>query len=419
MATTRSFQSMLNEYLAIDLLQAEMMKRDYVLQKVNKDDGWKTGTLPVPFEGQHASSIEFGQLPAQGDVAQYKYVRGQITTCPEAWATLLFNHRDLMEHDGKVPEKSFLKILPKQIDEMMTYFKMVASTNMLNGPHFANVTVDGTAGGVIEVDRIDRFTIDQKLTLDDDNTAAADYYVIAIDINGGTLKKGAVTLSATRGGAAADVSAFTVAQNAKTYHPGAITGSFTSIVSQLLSAANGGSAALYGQTKLAYPFLQAVQIDGSAVSATNIVQKIFDGYTQRQIQGKGGAAPDVLMSFKHFGSVIKVVEASKGAFNVVPGSRKASQYGWNEIEIGNVSGNTLKLIGIQEMFDQHIMYIDWDGITFFSNGMFKRRKAPDGKEYFEVRATTGYSYLLDHCLFGEMVVTAPNKMAIMYGIPNY
>lgn len=38
MATTRSFQDMLNEYLTYDLLREELVKRDYVLQKVEKDN---------------------------------------------------------------------------------------------------------------------------------------------------------------------------------------------------------------------------------------------------------------------------------------------------------------------------------------------------------------------------------------------
>jgi hypothetical protein len=371
------------------------------------------------FEGQHASSIEFGQLAADTDIAKYNYVRGQITTMPEAWGSMRFEHRDLMEHDGKIPEKSFLKILPAQIEDFMMYMKMTVSVNMLNGPHFATATVDGTVGGVLEVDRVDRFTLSQKVVLDDNNSAPGTYFVIAIDINGGTLGAGSVTLSATRGGAAADISAYTVAQAAKAYHPGAQAGSFTSLKSQLLSLANGGSASLYGQTKLSYPFLQAVQIDGSAVSASNILQKIFDGYVRRMILGKGGKAPEVLMSFKHFGSVLKLLETQKGAFNVVPMSKKTSAYGWDTIEVGSVSGQTLMLVGIQEMDNDAIMYLDWDTITFFSNGMFKRRTAPDGKQYFELRSTSGYAYVLDHCLFGELVCHAPWKNAIMHSIPNY
>ncbi|WP_199877359.1 hypothetical protein, partial [Escherichia coli] len=89
---------------------------------------------------------------------------------------------------GKIPESTFLKILPGQIDDFLTNMKMVTSVNMMNGKHFATLTVDGTAGGVIEIDRVDRFSIDQKLALIDGNTASAFYYVIAIDINGGTLK---------------------------------------------------------------------------------------------------------------------------------------------------------------------------------------------------------------------------------------
>lgn len=419
MSTSRSFQSMLNEYLPLDLLNNEWQKRDYVYSKVTKKDTWKGGTLVIPFEGQQATSVEFGQLAADTDVAQDDFIRGQIAVQPEVWSTMKFNHRDLMEHDGKIPESTFLRILPNRVNVMMDYFKMVASVNMLNGPHFAAATVDGTALGVLEVDRVDRFQLSQKVVLQDNNTAAATYYVIGVNTNGGSLLSGSVTLSATRGGAAADISAYTVAQAAKVYHPGALTGSFTSLESQLLSLANGGTTNLFGQVKTAYQFLQAVQIDGSAVSASNILQKIFDGYTRRMILGKGGAAPEVLMSFKHFGSCMKLIESSKGAFNVVPNSRKTSVYGWDTIEVGSVSGQMLKLVGIQEKSDSTIFYLDWDGISFYSNGGIKRRTAPDGKQYFELRATTGYSYVLDHCLFGDIVVEKPASQAIMYGIPAY
>lgn len=418
MSTNRSFQSMLNQYLPLELLQEELIKRDYLMQKVDQVSDWKGGDLIVPFEGQHASSIEFGSLTAESDISQYKYVRGSITTQPEVWATLLFNHRDLMEHDGKIPESTFLKILPNQIESMMTYFKMCVSVHLLN-TSLAKVTVDGTAGGVLEVDRVDRFTVDQKCVLDDGNSSPLTVYVINVDVNGGTLGEGKITVSATRGGAAADVSAYTVAQGAALYHVGAQSAGMTSLPSQLLSAANGGSTNLFGVAKTAWSFLQAVQIDGSAVSATNILAKIFDGYTRRQRLAKSGKIPEVLMSYKHFGSILKIIEASKGAFNVQPGSMKASQYGWQTVSIGSVSGHILTMTAVQEMADSEIYYLDWDGIKFYSNGLFKRRKAPDGKEYFEIRATTGYQYILDHCLFGDLVVTAPWKQAVMHSIPNY
>lgn len=415
MATNRDFSTMLNQYLPLDLLKEEYIKRDYLMSKVNMDESWKGGDLIVPFEGQQASSVEFGSLADSTDISKYKYVRGSITTQPEVWGSLVFNHRDLIEHDGRIPESTFLRILPGQVDAFLTYMKMAVSVHLLGGPHFAKATADtDLANGVIAVDRVDRFTLDQKVSLDDDNSSAAAYYVIAIDVNAKT-----VTLSSSRGGSAANISAYTTAQNAKFYHPGAQSAGMTSLKSQLLSSTNGGSATLFGQTKTAYPFLQCVNVSGADITATNILDKIFDAYVQRMILGKGGKAPEVLMSFKHLGSILKLIEVQKGAYNVVPNSRKSNLYGWAEIEIGSVGGQVLKLVAVQECDDDVIFFLDWDSISFYSNGLFRRRKAPDGKEYFESRATTGYSYILDHCLFGDLVVTAPWKNAILHSIPNY
>jgi hypothetical protein len=410
---------MLNEYLSIDLMKEELIKRDYLLQKVDRDDGWKSGTIPVPFEGQHASSVSFGALSSDTNISKYEYIRGTVTTYRELWGALRFEHRDLMEHDGKINEKSFLKILPGQIEDFVTTMKMSAAINMMDGPHFDTLTVSGTVGGVIEVTRVDRFTIDQEVVLDDDDSAAATYFVIAIDVNGGTLGEGAVTLSATRGGAAADVSAYTTGQNAKVYHPGALTESYTSLRMQLLSAANGGSATIFGQTKTAFPYLQAIQYDGSTMSATNVLDIVFAAYSRRQRHAKSGKLPEVLMSYKHFGSVISKLQSNTAAFNLVPQSRKISQFGWQEVMIGSVSGELLKIVAIQEKSDDNIMILDWDSITLYTNGFLQRRTAPDGLQYFQIRATTGFSYLLDHVMAGDIVCKAPWKNLIIHSIPNY
>lgn len=301
---------------------------------------------------------------------------------------------DLMEHDGKMPDSTFLRILPGQVDAFLSNMKQMVSVHLLSGPHFAKATADtDLANGVIAVDRIDRFQLSQKVSLDDDNSTATSYYVIAISVDAKT-----VTLSASRGGAAANISAYTTAQNAKFYHPGAQSAGMTSLRSQLLSSTNGGSASLFGQTKTSFPFLQCPNVSGASITATNILDVIFDAYTQRQILAKGGKAPKVVMSYKHLGSILKLIEVQKGGYNVVPNSRKSSLYGWTEIEIGSVSQHALSLVGVQEMNDDEIMFLDVDSLTFFSNGMFKRRKAPDGKEYFESRATTGYTYILDKTL---------------------
>lgn len=407
--TTRSFQTMLNEYLPNNLLMEELIKRDWFLSNLEIDNGWKGGKLIVPFKGAGASSVGFGELTASSDVAESTYVRGSVDDYVEVWGTIILNHRDLMDHSGKIPESTFLKLIPNELEMMMEYMKQVVSTQLGIGSHFAKFTTSGTVGGLIVVDHIERFNIGQKLQVDDDNSVALTVYVTAIDVNADTI-----TVSLTRGGAAADVSAYTTGQNAKCYHPGVLTnGAFTSIRNALLSLANGGSATLHGQTKLAYPILQAWNENGASWSAANILDKVFDTYTNVRKRAKGNANT-VVMSFKHLGNIMKLIETQKGPFSVSK-QPQASLYGWTEIEVTSVKGS-LKLVGIQEMDDDVIFYLDLASTKFHTNGGFKKRTAPDGREYFEVRNTTGYAYLVDTCLFGELVHMKPGHNAIVYGI---
>jgi len=413
-ATDRSFQDMLNEYLPNSLLKEELTKRDYILSHAQKDQKWKGGKIIVPFKAQGASSIKVGGLTDSADIAQSKYIRGSIDAYKEIWGSMIFNHTDLLQHDGKIKESTFLRVLPDTIDDFMEYMKQVVSVQLGTGPHFATATADTNAAtGIFVVDRVDRFCLDQKCSIDDDDSAALDVYVIGIDVS-----LGAVEFSATRGGAAANLAAYSVAQNAKFYHDGVATASdiFTSLRSALLSAANGGSATLHGKTKLSYPFLQAINIDGSAISATNIIEKIFDAYVDVRIKARG-TATDVLMSFKNLANCMKKVELGKGDFKVRPDSEKASIYGWDEIVIMQVGTRKyLKFVGIQEWDDDIIVFMDWKSCTFRSNGMFRKRTAPDGKQYYETRTTAGYAYILDMFLFGELEVAKPACNAIIHTI---
>lgn len=426
MATNRTFQAMINDFLPNDLFKEELIKRDYVLSNVEKDDTWigassatgNGGNLIVPFKAAGASSIAMGSLSASNDIAEDLYVRGVITTQKEAWGSMIFNHRDLMEHE-QVSEKNFLKILPDAINDFMDYMRNVVSVNLLNGSWFAILTADATANnGQITVNRPDRFVIGQKVIVQDINGLSIVGYVSAsagIDMN-----QGIITLVTQRNGSTPvnfAVTSLTVANTAKCYNDGAnVSGqAFSSLRQLLLSAANGGDATIYGVNKVNYPYTQAINIPGASVTATNFVEKLFDGYTQTRLFGKG-APTDILMSYKNLGTVLKIVEASKGAFNVVADSKKASQYGWTEIQIGSVTSQPLKFVGIQEMDDDIVIYLDWRALKFYSNGFFRKRKSPDGIEYFEVRATTGFQYIVDVCLFGELVLQRPSYCGIMYGI---
>lgn len=406
---------MLNQYLTDDLLMEELIKRDYFLTKIATDEDWKGGDAIVPFRGAQASSIKFGGLTSSNDIAQSKYVRGTISTYREVWGSLIFNETDLQQHNGKIPESTFLRILPDEIDDFMDNFKETVSFQLAAGPWFATVTDSTNAAlGIQKVDRIDKFMLRQKLTIDDDNSSPISVYVIAININ-----TNEVTLSNTRDGSAVDLSAYTAGQNAHFYYDGVWDGttsiSFISIKNALLSAANGGGTTLHGQTKLSYPYLQAVNIDGSSISATNILDKLFDDYVSVRVKARGKASTFV-MSFKNWASVMKSQQLQKGAYKVV-NDPKRPEYGWSETLIASTTtGEALTIAGVQEMPDDVIFILDFNSMQFMSNGGFKKRVSPEGKMYHEVRNTTGFQYIVDTCLYGELKHRKPGNNAIIYGI---
>jgi hypothetical protein len=414
---------MLNDYLTYDLLREELTDRDYIMKNVDKDDGWIGGPLIVPFQGAGASSLQFGGLTPSNDVGQSKYVRGKITNQPEVWGTLKFYQRDLMEHNV-ISEKNFLKLLPDEVDRFIDYMKMAVSLQLLNGPWIATATANGDSSGNITVDRPDRFTLNQKVEVADNDTGIVVGFVN--QSNGINMATGVINLVTTLyGSTPVDLSAYTTAQKARIYHPGALSAPFSSLKSMLLSLANGGTAQLYGQTKLAYPYLQAFQYSGASITntltagSTNLMTNLFRAYTENRRIGKGRPF-NQLMSLRNFGLCLQIVEASKGAFNVVPGSRSTSQYGWDEVSIGSVTGEILKLVGIQEMDDDYIVQLDWRAIKFHSNGFFRKNKSPDGNEYYVERATDGYQYLVDICLFGDLVLSRPSYCGIIYNMAiNY
>lgn len=411
MAVTKSFTNMVNEYLSEKLLKTELLKRDWFLQNIPQDTGWKGGSAIVPIRNQRATSVEFGSLAADTDVSEDGYGRGEVDPV-ELYGTMIFNQGDLMDHEGKIPENTFLKILPNTVEDFVSYMKDCTSIAMADG-YLAKLTADGNTGGtgLATVDFIDRFEIDQKVTLKDGDTSAADYYVTAVNVD-----TKVITLSATRGGAAADISAFTTAQSAKIYHPGQDTLSFNNLRGLLLSSANGGDAAIHGLTKTASPHYQAVNVSGAAFTATNFLDEIFDAYVDIQQKARGGRCSTILMSLKNLGVIMKLVEVQKGGFNVAPGQTKISEYGWTEIMLGSPAGVFLKFAGIQELADDVVYFLDMKSLEFKTKHMFKRIKSPSGDDIYVKRATTGYQWVLDYALWGNLVCKKPANNGAIHSL---
>lgn len=414
MGTARDFNSMLNEHLDYDLLKAEMIKKTWLLENCDHDETWKGGTIPVPFKGAQASSMKWGGLTDTTDVSASQMVRGTISSYKEAWGTLSFKHTDIIQHDGRVNEDSFLKLLPGEMEDFSDYVKSRASIQMLNG-FAAKATADGTSGGVITVDCPERFTLGEKLYVDDDNSSVSSAgYVRTINMSTGEL----TLYDARTSGSVLNLSGYTVAQNAKLYFDGTQPGTdngFTSLRDQLLASANGGSSTLFGQTKTAYPYLQALNINGSAWTESNILQGLFNAYVKVR-QRCGTKAVKCVMSYKLLGAVMKNLEVSKGAYHIDQSSAKVTAYGWEEIDVLGPKGR-FTIVAIQELESDVVMFLNPKSIRFHSNGLFKKRVAPDGKMYYETRsATDGYVYYVDIMCFGELACFAPSSNAIVHSI---
>lgn len=409
MATTRTFSNMLNEYLPEKLLLDELKKRNWALQNIEQDDSWLGGNLVIPFLGAVGSTVTFGSLAASNDIAEELSVRGQVSAYKEVWGSMLFNETDLLQH-GKLSEQNFLKIIPDAIMRHADYLSGMISQNLLTGSAVALATADGTIGGNITVAQPDRFQIGMKVSVDDNNSSPVTGYISTINMNTGVL----LVVTARGGATPVDLSPYTVAQGAAIYNDGQQANGFDNLPNQLLSAANGGAASILGVTKTSYPFTQSINVSGSAITATNILSQIFDAYVT--VRRLGGGKPfKVVMSYKNYGSCLKSLETQKGAFNVIPNAKKTEAYAYDAISIGGFAG-TLELNAVQEMDDDKIMLLDMSTLKFYTNGGIRRRRAPDGKEFFEVRNTSGFQYIVDHCLFGEFVVNQPKKNGIIYGI---
>lgn len=407
MATTSRFDDMLRAYAPNKIFREDLIKQDWFLSNVERDDSWVSDELEVRFQGSRASSVKFGSLTDEDDIGQSTYVKGMIESQPEVWGSLIFNEKDLMRN-GKLSEQNFLKLLPGEIEDFQNFMRMALSLSFTNGPRIAVVTDDTDAdSGVLVVDRVERFEIDQAVRLGD--SAASPHYITSINIDGDSI-----VVSETRGGSAADVST-AVGADPDIYLDGGETASnrLTSLKQSLLSYANSGLEELYGVTKTDYPFTQSINIDGSGYKEEGFLTSLFDAQTLVRRKGKGNANT-LVMSFKHLGTILKALENSKGAYRQAD-EKRAELFGWTEITIVGVKG-MMKVVGIQEMDDDWIAILDMSALKVYSNGFIKKRVSPEGHLYHVIRTTSGYKYIVDLCFFGDMVLERPSRCGIIHSI---
>lgn len=410
MATTQSFSNMLKRFMPYNMLVEEMRKRNYLWRTISKDSSWMGGRLEVPFEGGEASSITLGSLPSTSDISETVAVLGYEDNYREIWGSMIFNEKDLdLNNDFK---GSFLKILPGKINQFLTRLERDFSHLILNGPAIDSLTANGTALGIATVNFPERFSIGQKVIVRRSTPAAIVGYVRTINMEDKELE----LYDARTDGAVIDISTYTTALSSALYQDGSVTvpggvlqNNFNSLRNSLLSAANGGDASIHNQTKLSYPILQAVNIDGSGITAATVLEEIFDAFYEVTRIGKG-MPTEILVSFKHYGNIAKDLEANR-RFAVEDSS---SGYGFVSVKVRGPQGSMV-ITALRDMDDDVVFIMDWKALKFYGSHFFERKRHFGNQEYM-IRNTTGYQYVVDIRLYGNLIVHAPSYCGVIHSI---
>lgn len=423
--TTADFNGMLKKYLPYKMLIAEVIKRNYVMQKINKLTSYKGGVGELAFEAGAASSFRYGKLVSSAKITQKRVVKGFLKGYKEIWGAMKFNYHDLQRHGDM--EKSFLANLLTEIPRFTEALSALISLQILNGPALCKITdVTDAANGKVVVDKPQLLEYGQLVQIGLSDPHKHEGYVSAIDMNTKT-----VTITSDMAlSTPIDLTAVppVLVGDELRIEDGFLPGlHFSSLREQFLSAANHGSAQLFGLDKVKYPFLQAHNASGASIAVGNVLGPIFDAYARSKEIGKLGNVSDVIMSYKWFAAAMRELEVpvshaptgGVGAGRQFTAQDKAvNAFGFTSITVASVDGGApLKLVAVNEMRDDIMFGIDWSTIDLHSNGMIERVVSPDGNEFYTERTPDGHVYITDIRFFGEVVCKMPCYNFVIHSIP--
>ena len=424
-STNQTFDGLLKRYTPHNLFVEALKRLNYFWEKIAKDENWFGGPYDVPFESGEASALRFGKLTAADDITETQAEVGTITSYKELYGSMVFNHKDLDFDDLK---GSFLKILPDKLNQFMKRMSERVSQTCLNGAHIcqlANPAISGVVDpadttGVCYMEKGIRLRIGQGIQLYDGTdtlpSASTQYYVKYIDRGAvaGYPHIAKVTLAddialANLSDLSTDGAAYNSSNNFKAYERGGRDSAFTSLASILLSAANGGDATVYGKTKASFPYLQAQQYDGSDIDETTIMDELCDAFNQVE-ELSSGSPTEILMSFKHFNTISKL-NRDNIRFTV---SDKKIGIGFKSVQLDGIEGN-MRITALRDMDDDKMFIMDWSALKFAGKHFFKKMDY-NGKMFYQVRAETGVTNIVDIKLYGDLVCTAPCNLGVIFGI---
>jgi hypothetical protein len=395
MGATQSYSALLKRFMNEKMLENEYAKKSYIWQTCDKDASWAGGVYEVPILEAGFSSMSFGALTAQADIAEAQVALGTISAHKELWASLLVREADLFRHGSM--EESYLKIMPDRLDAFLSHLQDKVSAHFLNGGGTAYLSANGGATGEATVDlqSVPLFQIGEKVSIDDDNSNEVTGYIRTININTGVM----IVYDARTGGAVVDLSGYTTAQNAVIRIVGTGTEKFLSLPEACLPAAvAGGSATLYGKTKADFTTLQSYNESGAGWAAATIVDDLlgFCYNVQKLGRGKQGTA---LVNYGMFKNIVKGLEDNR-RYTV---ENKKVGYGFKSLTLLGPDCD-VEIVALRNMPTNKVYVGDLAKAITFAGKDFFKKKLYNGEEFFMIRETTGPAFITDIALRGDFVV---------------
>ena len=406
MALNADFDIMLKEYANNEILENKILKNNWFINKVKKDPKWSLGAYQIAVETQENSRFEFGALPASNDIGGALYAKPEVNSPAELLGAIKWNQKDLERHTGDL-KKSFLQIAPNKLKQFAQRMEETASLVMLGDGSLCNVTADATGLGVVTCDRVWLLSADQKITITEtvtDTTTVTGYVKRgSIDINAGTF----TLVTAIGGAVAVDCSGLDVANLPKVFVVGSATKKFTSLIDIVFPASLGGADSLYSGaiTKADSPVYQPYAKDLSASTTYAALRNsLFDFYYTAEQMGRS-ENDELLVPYSVFKALALAPESQR---QLLPDSVKHA-FGAKSMRLQGPDGDMV-VTGIRDMQNGYVVKMDWDAVVLASRGSLVKNVNMSG-EYFEERATTGYTYIQDKKMEAELIVTAPYKLA--------
>jgi hypothetical protein len=376
-----------------------------VVRQTEEKTDWGYGQYQLPLETQEASRFEWGALPSATDIPVAAYSKPYIDKPKALLGSMIFDNADLERHQGDM-KKSFLSIMPakgKQFAERMTE---KINMSLLSDGSICSVTANGTAGGLVTVGkaRVTLFTGGEKIQITNSTPATVTGYVRNIDVNAGTFS----LYNAASGGAVVDCSTMTLALSAKIYIVGATSERVTSLVDIIFSAANGGKDTLYNGnlTKSVSAVFQPYFADlSSYTTGATLIPALYDALYECEEMGRGGIQRELVLPYNVFKVIAKASETNRkyemGKESVV--------YGSSAVQLTGPHGQMI-LRAARGVPQDKAMFLDYSALAIVSRGDVIKNANVQGDEFFTLRNTTGYQFIMDKKAEFELAVLNPQKL---------